>query len=189
MLLTNILQQIYSFADMVIIGKGIGDNALATVGNFTTIAFFMTGFIMGITNGFSVNIAHSYGEENRPALRKVIAASINLSVIFAIVFTIHGLFLLNPVLKIAKTDASIMNEWLSYGYVIFGGLFVTVAFNLVSSVLRSIGDSKTLFSQSVFLPLSIFYWIYARYIFSTPVLRARHMQPFFHSFFLFLSAV
>ncbi|MDE5597927.1 MAG: MATE family efflux transporter, partial [Lachnospiraceae bacterium] len=145
MLLTNILQQVYSFADMVIIGKGIGDNALAAVGNFTTIAFFMTGFIMGITNGFSVNIAHSYGEENRPSLRKVIAASINLSVIFAISFTILGLSLLNPVLKIAKTDASIMNDCLSYGYVILGGLFITVAFNLVSSVLRAIGDSKTPF--------------------------------------------
>lgn len=145
MLLTNILQQIYSFADMVIIGKGIGDNALAAVGNFTTISFFMTGFIMGITNGFSVNIAHSYGEKDHPSLRKVIASSINLSVLFAILFTIMGFLFLNPVLKIAKTDASIMKDCLSYGYVILGGLFVTVAFNLVSSVLRAIGDSKTPF--------------------------------------------
>ena len=58
MLLANILQQIYSFADMVIIGKGLGDNSVAAVGNFTTLSFFLTGFIMGVTNGFSVNISH-----------------------------------------------------------------------------------------------------------------------------------
>lgn len=56
MLLANILQQVYSFTDMVIIGQGLGDRSLAAVGNFTTISFFLTGFIMGITNGFSVNI-------------------------------------------------------------------------------------------------------------------------------------
>lgn len=145
MLLTNILQQIYSFADMVIIGKGIGDNALAAVGNFTTISFFLTGFIMGITNGFSVNIAHSYGEKNHHSLRKAIAASINLSAVFAIVFTLIGLLFLNPVLITAKTDASIMRDCLSYGYVILSGLFITVAYNLVSSVLRAVGDSKTPF--------------------------------------------
>ncbi len=145
MLLTNILQQIYSFADMVIIGKGIGDNALAAVGNFSTISFFLIGFTMGITNGFSVNIAHSYGEKNYRSLRKAIATSINLTAVFAIAFTITGLLLLNPILIAAKTDASIMKDCLSYGYVILGGLFITAAFNLVSSVLRAVGDSKTPF--------------------------------------------
>lgn len=100
---------------------------------------------MGITNGFSVNIAHSYGEKNYHSLRKAIAASINLTAVFAIIFTITGLLLLNPILITAKTDASIMKDCLSYGYVILGGLFITAAFNLVSSVLRTVGDSKTPF--------------------------------------------
>ncbi len=64
MLFANIFQQIYSFADMVIIGKGLGDNSVAAVGNFTTFSFFLTGFNMGITNGFSVNISQAYGEKN-----------------------------------------------------------------------------------------------------------------------------
>lgn len=62
MLLANILQQFYSFADMVIIGKGLGDEAVAAVGNFTTFSFLITGFIMGVTNGFSVMISQTYGK-------------------------------------------------------------------------------------------------------------------------------
>lgn len=145
LLFTNILQQIYSFTDMVIIGKGIGDNALAAVGNFATISFFIIGFATGITNGFSVNVAHSYGEKNNNSLKKVIAASISLSAAFALIFTIIGVSFLNPILKIIKTDPAIMDDCLSYGYIIFGGLFATVAFSLVSSVLRAMGDSKTPF--------------------------------------------
>ncbi|MDE6319425.1 MAG: MATE family efflux transporter, partial [Lachnospiraceae bacterium] len=57
MLLANILQQFYSFADMAIIGKGLGDTAVAAVGNFTTLSFLITGFAMGLANGFSVNIS------------------------------------------------------------------------------------------------------------------------------------
>lgn len=145
MLFTNLLQQVYSFVDMVIIGKCIGDNALAAVGNFTTIAFFITGFVSGTANGFSVNISHAYGEKDVPALRKVIASSIKLSAVFALVFTIIGSVSLNPVLSIIKTDRSILDDCLSYGAVIFGGLSVTVSFNLASSVLRAAGDSKTPF--------------------------------------------
>ena len=98
MLLANILQQIYSFADMVIIGKGLGDHSVAAVGNFTTLSFFITGFIMGITNGFSVNISHAYGKKDFITLRRLVASSIKLSAISAALFTLAGILLLHPVL-------------------------------------------------------------------------------------------
>lgn len=143
MLFANILQQIYSFADMVIIGKGLGDNAVAAVGNFTTFSFFLTGFTMGITNGFSVNISQACGEKNFIKLKKTIAQSVKISAVFAAAFSAIGLLLLKPILQIMKTDGQLINDCLSYGYIIFCGLPVTIAYNLFSSVLRGIGDSKT----------------------------------------------
>ena len=143
MLLANILQQFYSFADMVIIGKGLGDTAVAAVGNFTTFSFFITGFIMGVTNGFSVVISQAYGEKDFAAFRRAAASSITLSVLSALFLTGIGLWCLRPVLRIMQTDQTLVKDCLSYGYVIFGGLTVTVFYNLVSAMLRAVGDSRT----------------------------------------------
>lgn len=143
MLLANILQQLYSFADMVIIGKGLGDNCVAAVGNFTTLSFFITGFIMGITNGFSVNISQAYGEKDFITLRKTVASSVKLSALFACLFTPCGLLLLRPLLQIIKTDKVLLGDCLSYGTIILSGLIITVSYNLLSSILRAIGDGKT----------------------------------------------
>lgn len=143
MLLANILQQFYSFADMVVIGKGLGDTAVAAVGNFTTFSFFITGFIMGVTNGFSVVISQAYGEKDFASFRKAAASSITLSILSALYLTGIGLWCLRPVLRIMQTDQTLVKDCLSYGYVIFGGLTVTVFYNLVSAMLRAIGDSRT----------------------------------------------
>lgn len=143
MLLANILQQFYSFADMAIIGKGLGDTAVAAVGNFSTLSFFITGFAMGMTNGFSVIISQAYGEKDYAALRQAAAASAKLSVLFAIFLTGIGLGVLKPVLRLMKTDQMLIEDCLSYGYVIFCGLLITVLYNLLSAMLRAVGDSRT----------------------------------------------
>ena len=96
MLLANILQQFYSFADMVIIGKGLGDTAVAAVGNFTTFSFFVTGFVMGVTNGFSVVISQVYGEKDYEALRRAAASSVKLCTLSALILTGIGLWCLHP---------------------------------------------------------------------------------------------
>lgn len=143
MLFANILQQFYSFADMVIIGKGLGDTAVAAVGNFTTFSFFITGFIMGMTNGFSVVISQAYGEKDFAAFRRAAASAITLSVLAALYLTGIGLWCLRPFLHIMRTEQMLIADCLSYGYVIFGGLTVTVFYNLFSAMLRAVGDSRT----------------------------------------------
>lgn len=143
MLAANVLQQFYSFADMVVIGKGLGDTAVAAVGNFTTFSFFITGFIMGVTNGFSVVISQAYGEKDFAAFRRAAASSVMLSVLAALYLTGIGLWCLRPVLQIMQTDQTLVKDCLSYGYVIFGGLTITVFYNLFSAILRAVGDSKT----------------------------------------------
>lgn len=145
MLLTNLFQQIYSIADTAIVGKGLGDNALGAVGNLSSLSLLIIGFSMGMTNGFAVIIAQNYGGEQIKAVQRSIALSINLSTIMAIILTVTGCVLLKPILLAMQTDKVLMSDGLKYGYIILGGLAVTVAYNLCSSILRSFGDSKTPF--------------------------------------------
>lgn len=145
MLFTNLLQQLYTFADAAIVGKGLGDNAFAAVGNMSALTLLIIGFAQGITNGFSVIVAQHFGSRDMHALRKSVAESIKLSFVLSFILTAISLFFLKIVLNIMRTDTVILKESLVYGYIIFGGLIVTMAYNLCSCILRALGDSKTPF--------------------------------------------
>ena len=145
MLFTNLLQQLYTFVDITIVGKGLGDNALAAVGNISVLTLLIIGFSQGVTNGFSVIIAQNFGNGNILTLRRSIAESIKLSVILSIILTGFSLIFLKNILLIMQTDFSIFNDSLIYGFVILGGLIITMGYNLCSGILRSFGDSQTPF--------------------------------------------
>lgn len=145
MLLTNLLQQIYSAADTVIVGKGLGDNALGAVGNLSPFSLLIIGFSMGMTGGFAVIIAQNHGGGHTDAVKRSIAHSVRLSVLLTIFLTAAGCLLLKPLLLAIQTDKTILADSLKYGYIILGGLAATVAYNLGSGILRSLGDSRTPF--------------------------------------------
>lgn len=143
MLFTNLLQQIYNIADTAIVGKGLGDNAVAAVGNMGSLTFLIVGFSVGLTNGFSVSIAHSYGRKDMDELKKCIASSIVLSGLITVILTIISIVFLDELLILLDTSPEIMSDSLLYGYILFGGLFCTIFYNMCSAVLRALGDSKT----------------------------------------------
>ena len=143
LLLTSTLQQVYNFVDMYIVGQGLGDNAFASVGNMGSLFFLIVGFSFGLANGFGVLIAQSFGGKRLDELRHRIAGSIQLAVIMSIVLTAVSELFLSFALKLLKTDAILMKDCLTYGYIIFGGLATSIAYNVSSSVLRALGDSKT----------------------------------------------
>lgn len=145
MLLTNMLQQMYNIADTAIVGKGIGDTALAAVGNIGPLTFLVFGFSMGLANGFSVITAQSFGARNYSRLRRSVASSFLLCIIIAAVLTALSISFLRPVLRLMRTDSAIISDSLTYGYCIFGGLIATITYNLCSCILRALGDSKTPF--------------------------------------------
>lgn len=145
MLFTNMLQQLYTIADTAIVGKGLGDNALAAVGNMSSLTFLIIGFSMGLTNGFSVMIAQHYGASDSKRLKQSVACSVLLSAAIAIGLTMLSIAFLRPVLTLMQTSEIIIEDSLKYGYIIFGGLAATIAYNLCASVLRALGDSKTPF--------------------------------------------
>lgn len=145
LLLTNLFQQIYSVADTAIVGKGLGDNALGAVGNLSSLSLLIIGFSMGMTGGFAVIIAQNYGAGNMRAVHKSIALSVKLSVVMTIILTVTGCTLLRPILFAIQTDQALIADGLKYGYIIMSGIAATVSYNLCSSILRSLGDSKTPF--------------------------------------------
>lgn len=145
MFLTNMLQQIYSIADTAIVGKGLGDNPLAAVGNMSSLCFLIIGFSIGLTNGFTIKTAQYFGAGNREKLRHSIASAILLSIIIAVMLTGFSVIFLKAILVKLQTPDLILSDSLTYGYIIFGGLAVNIAYNLCASILRALGDSKTPF--------------------------------------------
>lgn len=149
MLLTNLLQQLYSVADTVIAGKGIGDNALAAVGVISAIGLFVIGFSTGLTHGFSVVIAQCYGGADYGKMRNSVQRSVKLCIIISLILTVISEIFLSQILIIMQTDNSIMADTMLYGRIIFGCLIITVAYNLCSEILRALGDSRTPFKAII----------------------------------------
>ena len=145
MLMTNLLQQIYNFSDTAIVGKGLGDNALAAVGNMSSLTFLIIGFSMGMANGFAVIISQNYGAKDIKALRRSFAASIKLAAMISIILTIFSLAFLRKIMIIMQTSDIIIEDSLRYGYILFGGLTATIAYNMSACILRALGDSRTPF--------------------------------------------
>jgi len=143
MLFTNLLQQIYNIADTAIVGKGLGDAAVAAVGNMGSLTFLVVGFSVGLTNGFSVSIAHSYGRKDMEELRRCIASSVVLSALITVILTVVSVVFLDELLRLLDTSSEIMSDSLLYGHILFGGLICTIFYNMCSAVLRALGDSKT----------------------------------------------
>ncbi|MCR5544142.1 MAG: MATE family efflux transporter [Eubacterium sp.] len=143
LLLTSMLQQVYNFVDVLIVGKGLGDNALASVGNMGSIFFLIVGFSVGLANGFGVLIAQSFGAKKYDELRHRIAATLQLAVGITALLTFVSLTFLDEILILMQTNEALMANCLKYGYIIYGGLVASISFNVSAAVLRALGDSRT----------------------------------------------
>lgn len=138
----NIFQQFYSMADTIIVGRTIGVEALAAVGCTGSITFFIMGFIMGFTSGLSILTAQRFGARDEEGVKKSFAASIVLSIAAAVILTVLAYFITRPILVLLQTPAEIIDDAEAYLRVIFLGLSATVLFNLVSNIMRALGDSR-----------------------------------------------
>lgn len=138
LLLTSMLQQFYNFADTWIVGKGLGDNALAAVGNMGSLFFLIVGFSFGLANGFGVLIAQSFGAKDENMLKHRLAGVIELGIILALVLSVFSVVFLPYALRLLRTDALIIGDSLKYGYIVFGGLSAGICYNISASVLRAL---------------------------------------------------
>lgn len=143
LLLTSGLQQFYNFADTWIVGKGLGDNALAAVGNMSSLFFLIVGFSFGLASGFGILVAHSFGAKDYEELRHRLAAIIELGILLSIFLSVVSVAFLPHALRLLRTDERIIGDSLLYGYIVFGGLSTGICYNIAGAVLRSLGDSRT----------------------------------------------
>lgn len=143
MLIGNIFQQFYSMVDTIVVGRFIGVDALAAVGATGAMSFLVLGFILGLTNGFSVIVAQRFGANDKDGVRKAVAMSVYLSIGSTIVITAISLLGAMPLLEIMNTPSNIIKDSFSYISIIYGGTLVVIFYNLFSSILRALGDSKT----------------------------------------------
>ncbi len=143
LLLTSMLQQLYNFVDTLIVGRGINDNALASVGNMGSLFFLIVGFSLGLANGFGILIAQSFGAGKKEQLRYRLAATIQVAAMLTLVLTAVSVLFLPFALRLLRTDEVLMADCLRYGYIVFGGLAASIAYNVSAAVLRSLGDSRT----------------------------------------------
>ena len=146
-----LFQQFYSLVDTAIVGKFLGPYDLAAVGATGSVNFLILGFCMGVCNGFSIPIAQKFGAEDESGLRRFVANSVWLAVIFAIVMTISVSFMCRQILVWMDTPADIIDRSYDYILVIFIGIPVTYLYNLLSGIMRALGDSRT---PLIFLILS-----------------------------------
>lgn len=143
LLIGNLFQQFYNMADTFIVGRTIGVNALAAVGSTGSIMFFVLGFVMGMTAGLSIVTAQRFGAGDIEGIRKSVGASALISLVFTVVLTVLSVIFTKPVLVMMNTPAEILDDAYDYLIVINFGLGAAVLFNLLSNLLRGLGDSRT----------------------------------------------
>jgi len=147
----NLFQQVYSMVDSVVVGRFVGVDAIAALGAVSGFSFMVVGFAQGIGNGFGVLISQSYGARHEERMRKTYAMSIVSSVLVGIIASIFFYVLSKPLLRLTNTPESIFSMANDYISVIYIGLLSPILYNMLSSVLRAVGDSK---SPVVFLLIS-----------------------------------
>lgn len=143
MLVGNLFQQFYSMVDAIIVGKFIDVDALAAVGSTGSVSFLIIGFTTGITGGSSILPSQSFGAGDYSEMRKYIANAVYLCIITTVIVTSLALGFCYPLLRIMHTPDDIIGLAYDYIAVIFGGICVTMAYNLMAGILRAMGDSRS----------------------------------------------
>lgn len=141
MLLGNVAQQLYNTADSVIVGLYVGDNALAAVGSASPILNLLLALFVGIATGAGIVISQSFGARDREGLSKNVGNCISLTLVATVVIMAFGPLITRPMLHLLDTPESIMEWCVEYLNIFFYGIAGFFFYNMLSGVLRGLGDS------------------------------------------------
>ncbi len=162
MLIGNVAQQLYNTVDSIIVGRFVGDNALAAVGSAGPILNLMLVLFMGIATGAGIMVAQYYGAQLRKELSKTIGTCITLTLIASLFIMIVGPLITRPLLHLLNTPESILDWCYNYLFIIFLGISGGGLYNILSGVLRGLGDSV---SALIYLLVATFLNIILDYVF------------------------
>ena len=142
LVLGTLFQQLYSFADTVIVGRCLGTDALGAVGTTYSLNFLILGFVQGACVGFCIPVAETFGAKDKGGLRKYLFNGALLCVVLSVVFTISTTLMAGPLLQLIHTPEELYADAVLYIRILFLGIPATVLYNYASSVLRAMGDSQ-----------------------------------------------
>ncbi len=139
----NVFQQLYTMVDSMVVGKVLGLNALAAIGNGEWLNWLVLSVVQGFAQGFSIRLAQDFGANDMEQLKKTYVTSRRLSVLCAAAILCFAFAALRPILHLLHTPAEIFPITVTYLSVIFAGVPIVMAYNFGASVLRALGDSRT----------------------------------------------
>lgn len=145
LLLGNMLQQTYSLIDAAIVGKFLGINALASVGASTSVVFLILGFCNGCCGGFGIPVAQKIGARDYVSMRRLVSVSLKLAGMMSVGIALITCLLCAFILRTMQTPENIFQDAYWYLLITFIGVPCTFFYNLLSSIIRALGDSKTPF--------------------------------------------
>lgn len=143
LILANLGQQLYMMIDAVIVGRGVGVHALASVGATDWCYWLILWSIYSITQGFATFVSRYFGEKNFAAMNKTIAMSVILCALIGSVLTVLGIVVARPLLVLLNTPADIIDGAVTYLITLVSGSIIVMMYNMTASILRALGDGKT----------------------------------------------
>ena len=141
MLIGNIAQQLYNTVDSIVVGKYVGDNALAAVGSANPMLNLLLVLFVGISMGVGIMVSQYFGSRDRENLSLTIGSSIMLTAISTVLLMIFGSMAIRPVLHLLNTPDSIMDWCTSYLFILLMGIVGPAYYNILCGILRGLGDS------------------------------------------------
>ncbi len=141
MLIGNVAQQLYNTVDSIVVGRYVGDNALAAVGSAGPILNLLLVLFVGISVGASIMVSQYFGAKQREELSYSIGCSITLTAISSLIIMALAPFVIRPLLHLLNTPDSIMDWCSSYLMILFIGIAGMAYYNILSGILRGLGDS------------------------------------------------
>lgn len=145
LLLGNLLQQTYSLVDAAIVGQFLGIHALAAVGASTSVIFLILGFCNGCSCGFGIPVAQKFGARDYETMRRFVSVSMQLAIVMSVAIAVVTSLFCADILRMMQTPDKIFQGAYYYLLITFIGVPCTFFYNLLSSIIRALGDSKTPF--------------------------------------------
>ena len=161
LLMGNLLQQTYSLVDAAIVGRFLGIDSLAAVGASSSVVFLILGFCNGCCGGFGIPVAQKFGARDYATMRRCVVVSLQLAAAMSLILAVVTGILCDDILRLMRTPDNIFDGAYIYLLITFIGIPCTFFYNLLSSIIRALGDSKTpfwflLFSAVLNIVLDLF---------------------------------
>lgn len=141
MLIGNVAQQLYNTVDSIIVGKYVGDNALAAVGSAGPLLNLFLMLFVGVSVGAGIMVSQAFGAKDREELSIAVGTSINLTFLSSLIIMILVPFITMPLLKLLDTPDAIIDWAWQYLVILFLGVMGTAYYNILGGILRGLGDS------------------------------------------------